>query len=394
MNNRLLIYRWGSLNEEMLCRTMKKLNIDYIEFTQKMSNYHADAAFAKALMDIVHAKKIQSIFSYDYFPLIAMICEINKIPYISWIYDCPLYTLLSKTIISKYNYIFCFDRMYTERLRSYGAVNCYHLPLAGEKENIKKIEKLQKICQKNYECDISFVGNLYNEKRNRLRQVKLEPYITGYVEGLIQAQLKVYGYNFLKEALTEELCKEIVDKCELRLGNEYIQDDRQMAADALGMEVTGREREKVICEIANYYPITLYTSSELPETLQISKVEKMGYADYETEVPLIFHESKINLNITSKTIESGIPQRIFDVLSCGGFCLTNYQPEVAENFVDGEDLVMYSSIEDLISKVDYYLKHEKERKQIAANGYSKVVKYFGMEVSIATIMKVANTGKK
>ena len=57
--------------------------------------------------------------------------------------------------------------------------------------------------------------------------------------------------------------------------------------------------------------------------------------------------------------------RVFDILSCKGFCLTNYQPEIAELFVDGKDLVMYTSMEDLMGKVIYYLNHEEERREIA-----------------------------
>ena len=102
------------------------------------------------------------------------------------------------------------------------------------------------------------------------------------------------------------------------------------------------------------------------------KNNNIGNKDYEKEMPYIFHNSKINLNITSKTIESGIPLRVFDILSCGGFCLTNYQPEIAQYFTDGEDLVMYSSMEDLVDKVAYYLEHDEEREQIARNGYEKL----------------------
>ena len=92
--------------------------------------------------------------------------------------------------------------------------------------------------------------------------------------------------------------------------------------------------------------------------------------------------------MTSKTITSGIPQRIFDVLSCGGFCLTNYQPEVAEYFADGEELVMYTDMADLAEKVQYYLEHEEERKQIAKNGYRKVKEEFGLAERVEGMLKV------
>lgn len=373
--SRLLIYCWGSLSEEPIKRAADAVMLDYICFKEKISNYHADAEFAGKLISIIHEQKIGMIFSYDYFPLIAMICEINKIPYISWIYDCPQYTLYSKTVTSRYNYIFCFDRVFAQRLKKMGAVNCFHFPLAAE-DMTEKIERLQALHGNKYCSDVSFVGNLYNEKRNRLRQAKLPEYVAGYTEGLICAQLNVYGYNFMKDALHHEVRDEIAGKCNLMLGNEYIQDKEQLVADAIGMEVTGRERELVLKTVSAVAPVTLYTFSELPDSLRECDLKVKPFADYEREVPLIFHDSKININITSKTIESGIPQRVFDILACGGFCITNYQPEIAEHFIDGQELVLYTSMEDLADKVRYYLKYEEERKQIAKNGKEALIQRF------------------
>ena len=71
-------------------------------------------------------------------------------------------------------------------------------------------------------------------------------------------------------------------------------------------------------------------------------------------------------------IKSGIPLRIWDVLGCGGFLLTNYQAEIPYYFKEGEDLVCFDGLEDLCEKVGYYLEHEEERKRIAWNGYHKV----------------------
>ena len=204
----------------------------------------------------------------------------------------------------------------------------------------------------------------------------------------MKKQLVVYGENFIKESLTAEVADEIVEKCKLKLGPEYRQDTLQMAADAIGMEVSAREREQVLSVLSGHYAVRLYTSSELPPSLQTGNIEKMGYADYQREVPLIFRDSKINLNITSKTIESGIPQRIFDVLACGGFCMTNYQSEVAEYFADGEELVMYRSKEDLLAKVDYYLKHEEERARIAENGRCKAQREFSLDKRILDMFEM------
>ena len=378
MKKKILVYKWGSVSEPLFCKALEQNHIEYITFSMEIKNHHADAGFAQAFMQALHAESVEAVFSYDYFPLISMICEMNQIPYLSWIYDCPQYTLLSATLTNSCNYIFCFDRVYTNQLVALGAKNCFHYPLAGDvdwyttageklaKDGGAAMEPAQTEAERvagaafdttPYTCDISFVGNLYNGEKNRFRQAELSPYVAGVAEGILQAQLSVYGTNFIAQAMPEDVAEEIAEKCHLTLGAEYITDTRQLAADVLGMEVSARERELVLATIGEKYPIGLYTGSELPESLADKKIEVFGYADYQTEVPLIFHNSKINLNITSKTITSGIPQRIFDILSCGGFCLTNYQPEIAEYFVDGKELVMYTDMADLLVSL---VKEDKE----------------------------------
>lgn len=373
MSKKILFYQFGSLSEPRIEKVFKKNNIEYCVFAKKMKDYHADAEFAMEFLQVLHGKQVQAVFSFDYFPLISMLCEMNQIPYLSWIYDCPMYTLLSQTLTNEVNYIFCFDRNYSFYLQQLGARHCMHFPLAadaGRLEDVLHTETAE--IRKKYSCDISFIGNLYNEKKNRLRNVNLSEYTKGYLEGIIEAQLKVYGYNFIKETLSEDIVNEIVEKCQLQLGDMYYQDSVRMAADAIGMEVSARERERVLKVLGSIFDVDLYSGSKLPSSLQGFRIREKGFADYEKEMPYIFHNSKINLNITSKTIESGIPLRVFDILSCGGFCLTNYQPEIAEYFVDGEDLVMYSGMEDLVEKAAYYLEHDEEREQIARNGYEKL----------------------
>lgn len=93
-------------------------------------------------------------------------------------------------------------------------------------------------------------------------------------------------------------------------------------------------------------------------------------------MPLAFSQSKINLNISLKTIRTGIPLRVIDVLGCGGFVLSNYQEELFEYFNVGEELVVYENIEDLFYKAKYYLEHEDERKQIALAGFERVKRDF------------------
>ena len=381
----ILFYAWGSHNDPATLKVFEQKNINVITYTRKVSDYHADSRFAVEFIELLHDNSINMVFSYDYFPIISMICDMNKIPYVSWILDCPMSTTYSKTITNECNYIFNFDRLFAKRIETLGAKHSIHMPLGG----YPFFENEEPIRNENGEfaCDISFVGGLYTDKRNWYRQAEFDDFSKGYLDGVIEAQKKVYGYNFIRESLRDEITDTIVKECGLELSDMFDAPKINLAADALGTEVTAREREEVLDVLTNVFDVDLYTKSPIPGALMKPRLHQRGTVDYDREMPLVFRDSKINLNITSKTIESGIPLRVLDILSCGGFCLTNFQPEIAEYFEDGVDLVMYTSMKDLVTKAAYYLEHEEERKIIAQNGFRKATQNHDLSKAIDAILE-------
>ena len=89
-------------------------------------------------------------------------------------------------------------------------------------------------------------------------------------------------------------------------------------------------------------------------------------------MPIVFKNSKINLNMTLRSIHTGIPLRAMDIMGSGGFLLTNYQEDFLDFFEPGVDYVFYSSRDEMVKLVDYYLEHEEESREIAQNGYNKM----------------------
>ena len=86
----------------------------------------------------------------------------------------------------------------------------------------------------------------------------------------------------------------------------------------------------------------------------------MGYADYYEQMPKIFRLSDVNLNISLRTIQTGIPLRVLDVLACGGFLISNYQEELAESIgelteqtlqLDGVKTDIQEEIKDIVNKM-------------------------------------------
>lgn len=78
----------------------------------------------------------------------------------------------------------------------------------------------------------------------------------------------------------------------------------------------------------------------------LSGCSSKGTVSYTAEMPDVFYRSKINLNLTLRSITSGIPLRA-DILGCGGFLLSNYQPELCEYFTPDVDFVYFNDMDDL-----------------------------------------------
>jgi spore maturation protein CgeB len=65
--------------------------------------------------------------------------------------------------------------------------------------------------------------------------------------------------------------------------------------------------------------------------------------------------------------------RTFEVPACGGFLLSVKTEEAASFFEEDKEMAYFSTPEELKKKIDFYLKNEKIRKEIAVAGYKKLI---------------------
>ena len=376
----VLIYRYGSICEPDVIEAFKKIGLNVIEekteMKQKKLLPSQQVQLVKAALD-----KYQPmfVFSINFYPAIADICNIYGIKYLCWTVDCPVPELFSKSVQHGTNRIFLFDKAQFEKINPYNSKSVFYLPLAAATERFDKVvADITSLDVEKFSSDISFVGSLYIEK-NPLRTLKkkLPDFIKGYIDGIVGASLKVMGYNFMEETITGEIISELkkADAKFYSLKDSITDISGFIAAHSyLGMEAAEKERILTLNTLAKYFSVDLYTRSE---TSDLENVCIHGGVKTLTEMPKIFHLSKINLNMTMKPIQTGLPLRIFDIMGCGGFCMTNFQAEIPEIFEIGVDLEAYGSLEELVDKCSYYLTHEDERRQIALNGYRKVKEYHG-----------------
>ena len=205
----------------------------------------------------------------------------------------------------------------------------------------------------------------------------------------MESQLKIYGYYFVDELLTDDLIDEMkkhFPRYYTYPFENYLTDKITLSQLYIGNKITAMEREQTFKALSEKFSVDIYTASD---TSSMPKINNRGLANTMTEMPLIFHGAKININTTSKAIRSGIPLRVFDILGCEGFMLTNHQNVLFEFFEPGVDFDVYGSIDELIDKADYYLHHEKERLEIANNGFEKVKNEYNYPKQLCQLLLIA-----
>lgn len=348
-----------------------------------------------------------AVFSVNYFPIISDICEQffhSKVKYICWTCDSPLSTMYHQSIFNKCNYIFIFDKFCYMEFKERGA-NVYYLPLAAATRRADDVIKKWQTDMRqkkgafdapdapgnnaaacadddteyksqggdtagDFLYDVSFIGSMY--RKNSYDEIKdmLPDYVRGYFDALMKLQMEIYGENYIDGMLTAEIMDELnkhfrIEKSERSFSNLSL----IFSTTVLGFKIAQLERYKLLGELSKYFDVSVFTDDENADFVL---AHNMGPVRYWDESPIVFRTSKINLNFTIRNIRSGIPLRVWDILSAGGFCITNFQPELVMYFKNGEDIVWFEDETDLVKKVRYYLRHEDERRQIALNGQKKV----------------------
>lgn len=370
----ILVYRYGSICEPDIINAFTQTGLNVIEEGTEITNKQLTSTQRLQLVEnMLKTHHPIFVFSINFYPVIAEICHIYKTPYLCWTVDSPVPELFSESIKLPTNRIFLFDRAQYDCFAPYNPACIFHLPLASCTERFDNvITTITDADRRTYCSDISFVGSLYSEKNPMHNLKQLPDYSKGYIDALVESSLKIYGYNPVENAMTNELAQTI-KSCAPAFyspGATVADPDRYIAAHSyVGMQIAETERIHTLNTLAQFFNVDLYTRSDVTP---LQGVYTHGGVASLTEMPKIFHLSKINLNMTIKPIQTGLPLRIFDILGCGGFLMTNYQSELTEYLEIGVDIEAYASMEELVDKCAYYLEHEDERKQIALNGYRKV----------------------
>lgn len=391
---RILLYRWGTFNEPVIEKTLRDLGHfvkvvqaqDYKDeqiegqiwtIAKEASEYHADI-----------------LFSVDYFQAVAMVAKKLNITYYSWLYHIPQWSLFSYQAQLPNNRIVTFDSAQMQELKQYNVNGMQYMSLAADKELLNNAlsEATPEMIEK-YRADVSFVGTLYESANNVFNRISAEAREKDVYKSLIQMirdKRFAYGKEVLYRGVTEEMVEFLLEEIEHGQDHFFFAKQEEIAVQSvLARKITVEERKLMARVLAREFDFKLYTISN---TERFPEINNCGPVDFAKQAPLIYNGSKINIYVTPRAIRSGVPLRVLEMMACQGFVLVNYQDDLAKEFEDGKELVMYRSLEEMVEKIRYYLEHESERQQIARAGYEKVLREYNYAEKLRKILDQKPSG--
>lgn len=106
------------------------------------------------------------------------------------------------------------------------------------------------------------------------------------------------------------------------------------------------------------------------------KINVRRRLDYFTELPLLFMNSDVIVDVVNLGYNSGISPKIMGCFASGGLALFDYKSDFAEAMGEEGEQVMYRSVDELNTLVDRYLGDAKLRRDVSRHlQHQAVTKY-------------------
>jgi spore maturation protein CgeB len=289
--------------------------------------------------------------------------DVYQVPALSFLVDPAIYD--KELIKSPYSILSCVDKYDCEYLQDLDFKKVFFFPHAVERDLAPNVSN-----ERPY--DVVFLGSCYDHEG---LQAAYQPRYPEQIWKLIEEGIDMY--------LNEPTCTFWkAAEWVMKKGNHPSLSFNQVAY-YIDNYVRGLDRFELIRSIKDAQ-LHLFGGT-CWRNVQPIKGWSQSFADQSNvivhpaitfrESMEILKKSKICLN-SMPFFKNGTHERIFTGLACGCLPITTENLWVKENFVDGEELVLYqpkkwAAVND---KVNFYLTHETERQSLVNQGRLKVMR--------------------
>jgi hypothetical protein len=280
--------------------------------------------------------------------------------------------------------LFTYRSANVEVYRRAGFAHVEHLPLAADPARRQPVD-LTPDERTRYGAPISFVGtsmmhNVSGYQEAFLDQAEAwEPGSRDLARGVL---LKVVRNQ--REDLSRYRVPELLERRLPGLREHYLSRGQPDPALLIAEVCAAEKRLNYIAELAEY-GVDAWGDDGWRQ-LEEHGVRYRGPALHDHDLPRIYSASTINLDVGRLYQSDIVTMRVFDVLACGGFVLTEHSEALAELFEVGVELESYRTLEELREKVEWFLKRPAEVQSVARRGRAAVLERHRISQRVATML--------
>lgn len=311
----------------------------------------------------------QVVVGINYVNGLPEFCEALGLDYVVWEIDPATDALQPMTAPAPHTHVFTYRQKNVGAFERAGFAHVSYLPLAADPERRRPMELTSEDGER-YAAPVSFVGSSLMSNAVSCQQAFFD-------------QVERLG-SFTKEQ-AEQAADEILAIQSTDFTRFSVPELLENALPGLrGACLQGAMQDPVILlgELAAEQKRARYVESLLDDGIQVwgdSGWEEVvgeayrGSALHETEVPLIYNGTTINVDVGRLYQDDIVTMRIFDVLACGGFVLAEHSKALTELFEVGVEVESYRDLGELKAKVEHYLANPQEARRIAERGREAVL---------------------
>ncbi|MEZ5980315.1 MAG: glycosyltransferase [Planctomycetota bacterium] len=268
--------------------------------------------------------------------------------------------------------MYTYRRAHVEAYRRAGWSTVEHLPLAAD-PLARRPRHLLGPDRLRYRANVAFVGASMAEQAN------------AHLERFAATLAKVRGERELEDDLAglERVLTEQSKDLDRYLVPELLRRHLPAALDAwersgatdrpdalVGEYAASLRRAAVIGAVAPF-GARVWGDRGWVELLASAGVDARCYrgpAGNRDEIEKIYSGAIVNLDVGRLYQNDIATLRVFDVLACGGLCLTERNEEIESLFDVGTELDVYSNRDELLAKVAHHLDHPEHALAIGTRG--------------------------
>jgi len=142
-------------------------------------------------------------------------------------------------------------------------------------------------------------------------------------------------------------------------------------------------------KLRNDIILTLRELKKYDVRMHIDSLSWLGNPEYLWAI----NGAKIGIGSNSFNKPKYSSDRLGNYMACGTFYLTQRIEGMNECFKEGWDYDCFDTIGEMLEKIDYYIKNDKERRKIAKNGREKILKYFDCYPLVFSMLNTIKNGK-